>query len=52
MLLSLNYVVLTNALAALKEGKFRYCETLGFTFDELNVLNQLSLDGITHTRTR
>ncbi|MEI7216879.1 DUF2857 domain-containing protein [Pectobacterium carotovorum] len=44
MLLSLNYVVLTNALAALKEGKFRYCETLGFTFDELNVLNQLSLD--------
>ncbi|MBM6612505.1 DUF2857 domain-containing protein [Citrobacter portucalensis] len=44
MLPSLNYMVLTNALAALKEGKFRYCETLGFTFDELNVLNQLSLD--------
>lgn len=41
---SLNYVVLTNALAALKEGNFRYCETLGFTFDELNTLNQLSLD--------
>ncbi|KHT35106.1 DUF2857 domain-containing protein [Pectobacterium carotovorum] len=41
---SLNYVVLTNALAALKEGNFRYCETLGFTFDELNALNQLSLD--------
>ncbi|MCY9850381.1 MULTISPECIES: DUF2857 domain-containing protein [Pectobacterium] len=41
---SLNYAVLTNALAALKEGNFRYCETLGFTFDELNVLNQLSLD--------
>ncbi|WP_323635273.1 DUF2857 domain-containing protein [Pectobacterium polaris] len=41
---SLNYAVLTNALAALKEGNFRYCETLGFTFDELNALNQLSLD--------
>mgnify|MGYP004709587217 FL=1 len=41
---SLNYSVLTTALAALKEGNFRYCETLGFTFDELNALNQLSLD--------
>ncbi|MEL0578093.1 DUF2857 domain-containing protein [Pectobacterium punjabense] len=41
---SLNYAVLTNALAALKEGNFRYCETLGFTLDELNALNQLSLD--------
>ncbi|MFH2395298.1 DUF2857 domain-containing protein [Raoultella ornithinolytica] len=41
---SLNYVVLTNALIALKEGNLRYCETLGFTFDELNALNQLSLD--------
>ncbi|WJM79968.1 DUF2857 domain-containing protein [Pectobacterium brasiliense] len=41
---SLNYAVLTNALAALKEGNFRYCETLGFTFDELNALNQLSTD--------
>ncbi|WP_410705199.1 DUF2857 domain-containing protein [Citrobacter freundii] len=41
---SLNYSVLTNVLAALKEGNFRYCETIGFTFDELNTLNQLSLD--------
>ncbi|MFP1727761.1 DUF2857 domain-containing protein [Lonsdalea quercina] len=41
---SLNYSVLTSALTALKEGNFRYCETLGFTFDELNALNQLSLD--------
>ncbi len=41
---SLNYVVLTNILVALKEGNFRYCETLGFTFDELNTLNLLSLD--------
>ncbi|MEB2416675.1 DUF2857 domain-containing protein [Citrobacter sp. R-1.5.2] len=44
MIPSLNYAVLTNALCALKEGNFRYCETLGFTFDELNALNQLSLD--------
>ncbi|HIE3619838.1 TPA: DUF2857 domain-containing protein [Yersinia enterocolitica] len=44
MFSSLNYAVLTNALAALKEGDFRYCETLGFTFNELNTLNQLSLD--------
>ena len=41
---SLNYAVLINALAALKEGNFRNCETLGFTFEELNTLNQLSLD--------
>jgi hypothetical protein len=41
---SLNYSVLTNVLAALKEGNFRYCETIGFTFDELYTLNQLSLD--------
>ncbi|KWZ92823.1 hypothetical protein HMPREF3212_00524 [Citrobacter freundii] len=41
---SLNYSVLTNVLAALKEGNFRYCKTIGFTFDELNTLNQLSLD--------
>ncbi|EMB4337280.1 DUF2857 domain-containing protein [Citrobacter freundii] len=44
MIPSLNYSILTNALHALKEGNFRYCETLGFTFDELNALNQLSLD--------
>ncbi|GAB7208138.1 hypothetical protein OS21_46380 [Dickeya oryzae] len=44
MIPSLNYAVLTHALAALKDGNFRYCETLGFTFDELNSLNQLSLD--------
>ncbi|MFS8293728.1 DUF2857 domain-containing protein [Enterobacter hormaechei] len=41
---SLNYAVLTNTLAALKEGNFRYCETLGFTLDELNTLNKLTLD--------
>lgn len=46
MLPSLNYAVITSALAALKEGNFLYCETLGFTFDELNTLNQLSLDEV------
>lgn len=44
MIPSLNYAVLTDALHALKEGNFRYCETLGFTFDEMNALNKLSLD--------
>ncbi|MDK2579362.1 MULTISPECIES: DUF2857 domain-containing protein [Enterobacteriaceae] len=41
---SINYSILTDALHALKEGNFRRCESLGFTFDEMNALNQLSLD--------
>ena len=44
MIPSLNYAVLTDVLNALKEGNIRYCESLGFTFDEMNALNQLSLD--------
>lgn len=44
MIPSLNYAVLTDALHALKEGDLRHCETMGFTFDEMNTLNQLSLD--------
>jgi hypothetical protein len=44
MLPSLNYAVLTDALLALKEGNIRHCEAMGFTFDEMNALNQLSLD--------
>ncbi|EPU4319883.1 DUF2857 domain-containing protein [Escherichia coli] len=44
MIPSLNYAVLTDALNALKEGNLRHCEALGFTFDEMNTLNQLSLD--------
>ncbi len=44
MIPSLNYAVLTDALHALKEGDIRHCEALGFTFDEMNALNQLSLD--------
>ncbi|ENB6578095.1 DUF2857 domain-containing protein [Escherichia coli] len=44
MIPSLNYAVLTDALNALKEGDIRHCESLGFTFDEMNALNLLSLD--------
>ena len=44
MVLSLNYAVLTDALHALKEGNLHHCEALGFTFDEMTDLNQLSLD--------
>lgn len=44
MIPSLNYAILTDALHALKEGDIRYCESLGFTFDEMTTLNQLSLD--------
>ena len=44
MIPSLNYAVLTDALHALKEGDIRHCESLGFTFDEMNALNLLSLD--------
>lgn len=44
MIPTLNYVVLINALHALKEGNVRHCEALGFTFDEMTTLNKLSLD--------
>ncbi|WP_406887593.1 DUF2857 domain-containing protein [Serratia marcescens] len=44
MIPSLNYVVLTDALHALKDGNIRHCESLGFTFAEMNALNKLSLD--------
>lgn len=44
MIPSLNYAVLTDAIHALKEGNVRHCEALGFTYDELNALNQLSVD--------
>lgn len=44
MIPSLNFAVLTDALHALKEGNLRHCEALGFTLDEMNTLNQLSLD--------
>ncbi|WP_275150622.1 DUF2857 domain-containing protein [Citrobacter koseri] len=44
MISLINYTILTDALHALKEGNIRHCESLGFTFDEMNALNQLSLD--------
>ncbi|MCW2484443.1 DUF2857 domain-containing protein [Candidatus Symbiopectobacterium sp. NZEC127] len=44
MIPSLNYVILIDALRALKEGKIRYCEKLGFTYDEMNALNRMTLD--------
>lgn len=44
MIPSINYAILTDALHALKSGNIRHCESLGFTFDEMNALNKLSLD--------
>ncbi|GBO48496.1 DUF2857 domain-containing protein [Pectobacterium versatile] len=44
MITSLNYVILIDALRALKEGNIRYCEKLGFTYDEMNALNRITLD--------
>lgn len=41
---SLNYAVLTDALYALKEGNIRHCESLGFTYNELEAINALSMD--------
>lgn len=44
MIPSLNYAVLTDALHALKEGNIRHCESLGFTYNELEAINNLSVD--------
>lgn len=44
MIPSLNFAVLTDVLSALKEGNLRHCESMGFTYDELNAINALSLD--------
>ncbi|MFO3955968.1 DUF2857 domain-containing protein [Enterobacter hormaechei] len=44
MIPSINYSIIANALHALKEGNIRHCESLGFTIDEINALDQLSLD--------
>lgn len=46
MIPSINYAILTGTLHAFKQGDFLYCETLGFTLEELDALNQLSLDEI------
>jgi len=44
MIPSVNYSILASTLHALKQGDFLFCENLGFTPDELNALNQLSLE--------
>ncbi|EKK7729368.1 DUF2857 domain-containing protein [Klebsiella pneumoniae] len=44
MIPSINYVILTDALHALEEGNSRCCEALGFTYEEMNALTQLSLN--------
>lgn len=44
MIPSLNYAVLTDALHALKEGNIRHCESLGFMYNELEAINELSMD--------
>ncbi|ECC3255395.1 DUF2857 domain-containing protein [Salmonella enterica] len=44
MIPSLNYSVLTDTLHALKEGNIRHCEALGFTYNELEAINGLSVD--------
>lgn len=46
MIPSLNYAVLTDALQALNKGNIHHCEELGFTFDEMNALSQLSPDAL------
>lgn len=44
MFKSLNYAFLTEALNALKDGEIRRCEAMGFTYTELEAINNLSLE--------
>lgn len=44
MIPSLNYIILIDVLRALKAGNIRYCKKLGFTHDEMNALNRMTLD--------
>ncbi len=44
MLPSLNHIILTVALQALREGNIHHCETMGFTYDEMNLLGCLSIN--------
>ncbi|HAU5635933.1 DUF2857 domain-containing protein [Citrobacter amalonaticus] len=44
MIPPLNYVILTHALHALKNGDIHYCETIGFTHEEIRHLSRLTLD--------
>lgn len=34
----LNYIMLTVVLRALREGNINYCEAMGFTHDEMNLI--------------
>ena len=44
----MNYTILMDALLALKEGNIRQCEALGFSYSELEALNNLSVDELFH----
>jgi len=46
MIPSVNQAVLTHVMQALKEGQIRYCESLGFSPQELCELTRLSVDDI------
>ncbi|MBZ3656070.1 DUF2857 domain-containing protein [Salmonella enterica subsp. enterica serovar Senftenberg] len=46
MLPSLNHIILTVALQALREGNIHHCETMGFTYDEMNLLGCLSINDL------
>ncbi|HAX2161265.1 TPA: DUF2857 domain-containing protein [Escherichia coli] len=39
----LNYIMLTVVLRALREGNINYCEAMGFTHDEMNLIGKLSV---------
>lgn len=43
---SINQAVLTHIVRALKEGQIRYCESLGFSPQELSELTRLTADDI------
>lgn len=43
---SVNQAVLTHVMQALKEGQIRYCESLGFSPQELSELTRLSVDDV------
>ncbi len=46
MLPSLNHIILTVALQALRKGNIHHCETMGFTYDEMNLLGCLSINDL------
>ena len=46
MLPSLNHIILTVALQALREGNIHHCETMGSLYDEMNLLGCLSINDL------